>query len=454
MVSTSIDRHQSLGGRIFLLPESSHCASRSASEVIFQAMATAEPQPAGWQERYGAAREALIRPRLRVVSGIALLLISMAMLIDILDDGEVLVTHWPTRILIATTSLVGLAVARTTRTQLQAAMSLCVFAACAVHLEGMIILAGDVGGGFPFLILLTPLAALLLPSTGIGVAALSSLIVGAHALGLIYFRNDGDARLLALELMSLASGCGIATWIAYVTDDARRRESQQQADLDEARRRSDELLQNILPERVAEQLKQTSQPIAQGFSGVTILFADLVDFTPLAGILPPDRLVRELNALFSAFDDEVTRRGLEKIKTIGDCYMVAAGLPEPSEDHAEAIVDLALWLRETISTWPKVEGHSMRLRIGINTGPVVAGVIGRSKFIYDLWGDAVNVASRMESTGDPGMVQITDATRAAMEPGHWVMVPRKDVEVKGKGRMQTWLVVSRSERWMAQEALA
>ena len=195
--------------------------------------------------------------------------------------------------------------------------------------------------------------------------------------------------------------------------------------------------------RVAEQLKQTSKPIAQGFAEVTILFADLVDFTPLAGTLPPGRLVRELNALFSTFDDEVTRRGLEKIKTIGDCYMVAAGLPDPREDHAEAVLDFALWLRETIATWPDVEGHRLGVRIGINTGPVVAGVIGRSKFIYDLWGDAVNVASRMESTGEAGMVQITDSTRTAVRSGQWVMVPRKDVQVKGKGRMQTWLVMSR-----------
>jgi len=408
-------------------------------------MANASTLPDGWQARYRAARDALIQPRLKVVGGLAFTLISLATLIDFLVDGEVLATHWPTRILVAVVSLLGLLVARTTRTDLQSAASLAVLGACAVHLELMIVLAGDVGGGFPFLILLGPLAALLLPSTGPGVAMLSGVIVSAHAIGLIGFRT-GDTRVMALELVSLVSGCAIATWIAFATDASRRRDAQHQAELDEARRRSDDLLQNILPERIAEQLKQTSQPIADGFSEVTILFADLVGFTPLAGTLAPGRLVRELNELFTVFDDEVARRGLEKIKTIGDCYMVASGLPDPRADHADAIVDFAMWLRDTIADWPAVEGHEMKLRIGINTGPVVAGVIGRSKFIYDLWGDAVNVASRMESTGDPGMVQITDATREALPPGRWLMVSRDGVDVKGKGLMRTWVVLSPTRR--------
>jgi len=415
-------------------------------------MASDSPTPAGWQARYQAARRDLIQPRLKAIAGLAFTLISIATLIDYGVDGEVLATHIPTRLLVVVVSLVALALTRTSNTALQTAASLSVLGACAIHLEGMIILAEDVGGGFPFLILLGPLSALLLPTTGSGVALLSGLIVTAHAIGLIGFRTDGDTRVMALELLSLVSGCAIATWIAFASDTSRRREAQHLADLDEARRRSDDLLQNILPARIAEQLKRTSKPIADGFNEVTILFADLVGFTPLASTVEPARLVRELNELFSAFDQEVSKRGLEKIKTIGDCYMIAAGLPDPREDHADAVVDFAQWLRETIATWPTLEGHKLSLRIGVNTGPVVAGVIGRTKFIYDLWGDAVNVASRMESTGEPGMVQITDNTRNALPPGKWVMVARETVVVKGKGPMRTWAVLSKRPEKQVSES--
>ena len=406
-------------------------------------METESTAPPAWIAHYRAAREGLVVSRLRAVSAIAITLISAATLIDYAVDGEVLLSHWPTRILVVSVGVLGMLLSLSDKVHrdVQSAAGLAVLAAAAVHLEGMIVLAGDSGGGFPFLILLAPLAALILPSTGPGVAVLSVMVVGAHAAGLAVAGGDRDPRVMAIEVMALLSGAFIATWIAFATDAARRRDAQQQADLEAARQQSEDLLQNILPESIAERLKQTNQPIADGFAEATILFADLVGFTPLAGALPPGRVVRELNALFSDFDDEVSRRGLEKIKTIGDCYMVAAGLPEPSDDHADAIVDLAVWLRDRISTWPALEGHPMRLRIGVNTGPVVAGVIGRSKFIYDLWGDAVNVASRMESTGEPGMVQITEETRAALTPGRWKLEAREDVAVKGKGRMRTWIVL-------------
>jgi|GEM_PF-4078552 len=406
-------------------------------------MAELNQEPPSWRERYRASREALVVPRLRAVSGIAFVLISLATIIDFAVDGEVLLSHWPTRLLVASVALLGLllSLSKKVHRDVQSAAGLMVLGAAAVHLEGMIVLAGDTGGGFPFLILLPPLAALLLPSTGPGVALLSVMVVVAHAVGLYFGPDDRDARIMALELMALMSGSFIATWIAFATDAARQRDALQQAALDEARRKSDDLLQNILPEQIADRLKQTEQPIADGFAEVTILFADLVGFTPLAGALPPRRLVRELNELFTAFDEEVERRGLEKIKTIGDCYMVASGLPEPCDDHADAIVDFAMWLRDHISDWPAVEGHPMRLRIGVNTGPVVAGVIGRSKFIYDLWGDSVNVASRMESTGEPDMVQITEETRRALTPGKWSVRARESVQVKGKGIMRTWTVL-------------
>ena len=403
-------------------------------------MSTAVEEPA-WQALYRRNRDRLLPVRVRAISGIALLLISLASVIDGLTGAGLAALAVPTRLLLFGASAVGLALSMPGRApRVYTAAAVGVFAACALHVEAMIVLYGDVSGSFPFLLLLAPLAALLLPSTGVEVGVLSVAVVGMHTAGLFSGRVDGDARVLALEMMALVAGCAIATRMALAIDRARRRDAQQQAAIELERARADSLLQNILPHSIAEQLKAESKPIADGFSDVTILFGDIVGFTPLASALDPERLVAELNALFSVFDDEAGRRGLEKIKTIGDCYMVAAGLPSPRADHADAIVDFALWLRDTVASWPEVEGHALQLRIGVNTGPVVAGVIGRSKFIYDLWGDAVNVAARMESTGEPGMVQITEATRQALTSRRVALEARHDVMVKGKGQMRTWVV--------------
>lgn len=397
---------------------------------------------AHWTQRYHAARDALLRPRLQLVSGISLALISLATVIDVATEAGHHAIHLPTRYLTVVMAVFGLILSgiRSLSPRVHSISALAVLAAGALHVEGMILVLGDIGGSFPFLLLIAPLASLLLPATGREVGVLAGAIAAVHVSATWFGRVDGEPRVLALEVLALIAGGAIATFMASQADAGRKRDARQQHALDQARLRSDRLLQNILPDAIAEQLKETSQPIADGFAEVTILFADIVGFTPLASTLPPERLVRELNALFSEFDDEAQQRGLEKIKTIGDCYMVAAGLPEHREDHAEAIVDFALWLQHSIAAWPTVEGHRLQLRIGVNTGPVVAGVIGRSKFIYDLWGDAVNVAARMESTGEPGMVQLTEATRLALPPGHVELEAREGVEVKGKGAMRTWVV--------------
>ena len=172
---------------------------------------------------------------------------------------------------------------------------------------------------------------------------------------------------------------------------------------------------------------------------VTVLFADIVGFTPLSERLPSEGLVRLLNEVFSAFDSLAARHGLEKIKTIGDAYMVVGGLPQPRADHAEAGVRMALDMRVALSACAARTGLSLDLRIGIHSGGVVAGVIGVHKFAYDLWGDTVNTASRMESHGMPGTIQITEATRALLPP-LFELEARGPIEVKGKGSMQTWFV--------------
>jgi adenylate cyclase len=209
--------------------------------------------------------------------------------------------------------------------------------------------------------------------------------------------------------------------------------------------KSELLLMNILPRSIAERLKAASQTIADHFDSASILFADIVDFTPLAQRLAPAEVVGFLDQLFSRFDTLVERHGLEKIKTIGDCYMAAAGVPDPSPDHARRAALLALDMREAVATSTVGEGLGLELRIGINSGPVIAGVIGSKRFLYDLWGDAVNTASRMESQSTPGEIQITCATYELLKD-EFVCRPRGTILVKGKGQMETWyLVGSRSD---------
>ena len=174
--------------------------------------------------------------------------------------------------------------------------------------------------------------------------------------------------------------------------------------------RAENLLLNILPRSIAEKLKAAPQAIADQFTEASILFADVVDFTPRSEHLSPAEVVGVLDDLFSHFDTLAERYGLEKIKTIGDCYMVAAGVPSPRQDHARALALMALDMVEAMRSTEAMGHLGMELRVGINSGPVVAGVIGRKRFLYDLWGDAVNTASRMESHGTPGRIQITGAT--------------------------------------------
>jgi class 3 adenylate cyclase len=223
-----------------------------------------------------------------------------------------------------------------------------------------------------------------------------------------------------------------------------------EAALDLAHQRSEQLLLNILPASIAQRLKLGRGTIADGLPGVTVLFADIVGFTRLAARLPPEQIVELLNDLFCRFDDLADRLGLEKIKTIGDCYMAAGGVPEPRIDHAERIADMALAMLDIVAEIAHRTGEPLSIRIGIHSGPVVAGVIGKRKFIYDLWGDTVNTASRMESHGVPGAIQVTAATRQLLDPSYRLH-HRGTIEVKGKGAMETWLLDGRRDAAAAAE---
>ena len=208
--------------------------------------------------------------------------------------------------------------------------------------------------------------------------------------------------------------------------------------------RSERLLLNVLPAPIAARLKQGEAVIADRFQEVTVLFVDLVDFTRSSDRSTPERVVQVLDDLFTAFDRLAERHGLEKIKTIGDAYMAVGGLPEPRPDHAEAVAEMALAMREETARHRDPSGQPLALRIGNDTRPEVAGVIGTTKFSYDLWGDTVNTASRMESSGVPGCIQVTERTYRRLRDGYR-FERRGPIQIKGKGELVTWFLVGRIE---------
>jgi class 3 adenylate cyclase len=208
--------------------------------------------------------------------------------------------------------------------------------------------------------------------------------------------------------------------------------------------RSERLLLNVLPSPIAARLKQGEAVIADRFPEVTVLFADLAGYTASSDRSSPERVVQVLGNLFTAFDRLAQRHGLEKIKTVGDAYMVAGGLPEPRPDHAEAVAEMALAVREEVGRHLDPDGQPLAVRIGIDTGPVVAGVIGTSKFSYDLWGDTVNTASRMESQGVVGCIQVTERTYRRLR-GRYRFERRGPIQVRGKGELVTWFLLGRIE---------
>ncbi len=205
----------------------------------------------------------------------------------------------------------------------------------------------------------------------------------------------------------------------------------------------EDLLLNILPKPIADRLQDGQSTIADSFSDVSVLFADLVGFTNFASDKTATETVKVLNQIFSQFDQLSLQHGLEKIKTIGDAYMVVGGLPEPQENHAETIAQMALDMQAAVTHFNAKNNHSFSLRIGINIGGVVAGVIGLTKFSYDLWGDTVNVAHRMESNGIPGKIQVTAAVYERLKD-KFAFTMRGAIEIKGKGEMIVYLLLGRS----------
>jgi adenylate cyclase len=235
--------------------------------------------------------------------------------------------------------------------------------------------------------------------------------------------------LLAASAMVVLFIGAIALYFRDIVDTA-------EAELQAEKALSEQLLLNILPEQTADRLKAGETVIADRAESVSVLFADLVDSTPMAESLPPRRLVELLNSIFTPFDELADELGVEKIKTMGDAYMVVAGLPVPREDHLEAIAEMALRMRDELEAHDYPEVGRLRMRFGMDTGSVVAGVIGKRKFSYDLWGNTVVTAARMESHGVPGRIQVTDKVRDALETTY-LFETRGPVDIKGRGLMTT-----------------
>ncbi|MDB9514015.1 adenylate/guanylate cyclase domain-containing protein [Kamptonema animale CS-326] len=230
--------------------------------------------------------------------------------------------------------------------------------------------------------------------------------------------------------------------IHLANEELEARVERRTGELRQEKERSEQLLLNILPAEIADRLMRTNESPAEHFEEATILFADIVGFTGISARIEPMQLVTGLNQIFSAFDQLTEKYGLEKIKTIGDAYMVVGGLPVSRADHAEAIANMALDMQAYMQDVENIFGESLQIRIGINTGPVIAGVIGIKKFIYDLWGDAVNIASRMESHGKPGYIQVADTTYLKLQ-NKYLLEPRGTIEVKGRGEMMTYWLLGR-----------
>ena len=252
-------------------------------------------------------------------------------------------------------------------------------------------------------------------------------------------RKDGRRIWVSENVRAVRDSKGELVYYEGTVSDITERKLAQEA-LKVQQEQSEKLLLNILPKPIAERLKAQQSTIADSFADVSVLFADIVGFTELSARMSPTELVKRLNVIFSHFDQLAENYGVEKIKTIGDAYMVVGGLPMPRDDHAEAIAQMALGMQAKIAKLCADTGEKLAIRVGINSGPVVAGVIGVSKFTYDLWGDTVNVAARMEATGNAGRIQVTDVTYELLKD-KYLFERRGVIPVKGKGNMMTyWLL--------------
>jgi class 3 adenylate cyclase len=369
--------------------------------------------------------------RTKLVNGLALLtiLLSLASIpVGILEGRlDALPINLATQVLIGSVILLN---AR----GFPAAASTLLVGLCVGAVSAQVVLLGPSTGVHHWYIpiMLVPLYVFPARST-MSAMALSIASLGAYAAVSVeqHVTEPNGMSHASAEVLSALALLAIALHARHATIEAEGR-------IDAEASRADELLRNMLPESIAKRMLAGERP-ADRHADVTVLFADLVHFTELAEHLPADRVVAVLDRVFTTFDVLVQRHGCEKIKTIGDAYMVAAGVPEARADHVAVAARLALDMRAALRAIEAHEQLGLALRIGMHCGPVVAGVIGRKRFAYDLWSDVVNVAARMEQHGVAGGIQVTDVVAKRLQ-GAFVLRPRGSVEIKGKGSMTTWML--------------
>jgi class 3 adenylate cyclase len=320
---------------------------------------------------------------------------------------------------------------------------------CVVN--GIAVIALTLAGGLPELSLYAVPGLMLVASYTFVVYQLpwrpglvaATVVVAAYAVSPIPHVSTARA---VLDLVLVISVMGFGALASYLLErSARERYLQarviesQAAEIATEKAKSDRLLLNVLPAHIAEKLREQPEALAEQFEAATVLFADIVGFTPLSERLGPQRTAGVLNDLVSRFDALAAEHGLEKIKTIGDAYLVVGGIPEAIPDHAVRVVRMGLAMSEFVRGYSEASALPVALRIGVHSGPLVAGVIGQTKFAYDVWGDTVNVAARLETAGVPGEVQASEATVALLGDG-FAIVPRGAIELKGKGAVPAFLV--------------
>ena len=392
----------------------------------------------------GDDEETRLRKALLVLIAIVILPISAVWAVLYLTFGAW--TGW-VAVLYAAISVASIAVFARTR-DFELLLNIQLLAIAMAPTLSMIFIGGFLPtGGVGLWGILAPLGALVFRGVGSGIRWFIAWLILFLGSGVAALLLGGESPLpewfssLMLGLNVSVGGLIVFTLLALF---AQQRQDAMVA-LRSAQERAENLLLNILPGSIADRLKESPQTIADQFPAASVLFADVVDFTPHSESLPPAEVVGILDRLFGHFDTLAERHGLEKIKTIGDCYMVASGVPDPRPDHARALALLALDMQAATRSGGTVGDLDLSLRIGINSGPVVAGVIGRKRFLYDLWGDAVNTASRMESQGTSDRIQITRATYELLAD-EFVCEFRGSVPVKGKGEVETWYLLGKRDR--------
>jgi class 3 adenylate cyclase len=399
--------------------------------------------PPETERTYALHRAQQIIPLLRLGSVIGAAAFAGYQLWDLLLDPDAFGKTAPIRL--ANIALfmiaIGLTFTKTVKSKPRILLTLMVVIYVGVAIGFALVLAQLPGGfvaGIPGFILGMIFIPVFVYSVWQAAAALLPLVI----VPLVVMAVTGGTRFEIINAAAwIIGGAGFALGFAYLLDIINRHSFHLERMLEREKQRSEELLLNILPAEIAERLKAEEEPLADHCDSATVLFADLVGFTEFSREMPARDLVNLLNDLFSRFDALVEKHDAEKIKTIGDAYMVAAGLSNDVTNHVAVVANLALDMREAFGEFRTEHGLDLKLRIGVHSGALVAGVIGKQKFAYDLWGDTVNIASRMESEGVPGEVQISAETRQLL-PENYRVEPRGEIEIKGHLPRMTYLLQS------------